>query len=229
MDGRGRPCEAAARPAPRPDAPRGGLSPTRAAVKAVWFNQPWFADRLQPGNADAPAGRSTPRLPRLRARVPAARGEASCRRAFTRPAWSRFIPRPRELRPQRHSGMGLAGDRRGPATRSSRCRPQLRRRRGLAARRSIVRPVHFPVDGRPGGRGSPREARLRGALPLPGGARSRRGRRVSGAKTGIELPAPEADVAAWLESLPFELTEDQRRPSASSIRTWTVRSRCSAC
>ena len=39
---------------------------------------------------------------------------------------------------------------------------------------------------------------------------SRRGRRVSGAK-GIELPAAETDVAAWLESLPFELTGDQRR------------------
>src|SRR4029077_21223661 len=39
---------------------------------------------------------------------------------------------------------------------------------------------------------------------------SRRGRRVSGDR-GIPLPERGANVAAWLDSLPFELTGDQRR------------------
>ncbi|MGA6948449.1 MAG: ATP-dependent DNA helicase RecG, partial [Solirubrobacterales bacterium] len=39
---------------------------------------------------------------------------------------------------------------------------------------------------------------------------SRRGRRISRSK-GIALPAAEDRVAAWLDSLPFEMTGDQRR------------------
>src|SRR4029077_14222845 len=86
---------------------------------------------------------------------------------------------------------------------------RLRRELRMADATDSIVASHFPVD-------EHQAEAARERLPFEelflyqAALVSRRGRRLSGAK-GIELPAAETDVAAWLESLPFELTEDQRR------------------
>ena len=116
--------------------------------EGVWFNQAWLAERLQPGDAAAAATASS-----TAAASASRRHEIVCRRtvagprrgppASTRPGSSRST-RQRGLSRAAAPRVGLAGAARAPATRSSRCRPELRARHGLAGAADALARAHFP-------------------------------------------------------------------------------------
>jgi ATP-dependent DNA helicase RecG len=181
------------------------VSDKSGKAKAIWFNRAWLADRLVPGarlllhgklekrgftvsehefldSGDEPGIHTTGIVP-------------------VHPASERL--RPQRIRewvwqaiPQsRHAVEPIPG--------------RLRRELRLAGAEDALVASHFPPDEH-----AAEAARERLAFEelflYQAALVSRRGRRVSGAR-GIELPPAGARVAAWLGSLPFELTGDQRR------------------
>ncbi len=177
-------------------------------VKAVWFNRAWLADRLQPGTRLLLRGKLEKRgfnVAEHEFLDAAPPSPQDC----TPPGSSRCT-RPASACGRSASGSGSG--RRTPLARHA-VEPipgRLRRELRMAGATDSI--VASALPGRRARRrGRPRAARLRGALPLPGGPRLLAAAAgVSGSK-GIGLPPAGADVAAWLESLPFSLTGDQQR------------------
>ena len=204
-----RSARAAADPAPRPDDRRGGRRRRSSGpAKAVWFNQAWLADRLRPGTRLLLHGKLEPRGLRV-AEHEFVDGERRPPES-TRPGSCRCIPATERLRPQRIREWAWQAHAAGPRTRSSRCRPSCARAAGWPAPADALATAHFP--GSLAERGArPRAARVRGALPVPGGARgaARQGRQAT--DRASRSAAPGELVERWLGSLPFELTGDQRR------------------
>ena len=85
---------------------------------------------------------------------------------------------------------------------------RLRRELRMASATEAIVASHFPADEHQAEAARERLA-FEELFLYQAALVSRRGRRVSG-KRGIELPPAGTDVAGWLESLPFELTGDQR-------------------
>ncbi len=140
-------------------------------MKAVWFNQAYLAERLQPGtrlllNGKLDRSGLPGRDPRDRRRRAAARrrraglhttGIVPVHNATARALGERACA----------SGSGRRPS--GPATRSSRCRPSCARGAGFGGEADALRCAHFP-DSPEQASARPRPARVRGALPAPGGA-----------------------------------------------------------
>jgi ATP-dependent DNA helicase RecG len=183
------------------------VSDGSANAKAIWFNRAWLADRLVPGARLLLRGKLEKRGFNVaehefldgEARTPA--GLHTTGIVPVHPASERL--RPQRIRewvwqaiPQaRHAVEPVPG--------------RLRRELRLAAAQDALVASHFPSDAH-----AAEAARERLAFEelflYQAALVSRRGRRVSGAR-GVELPAAGSRVAAWRESLPFELTGDQRR------------------
>ncbi len=173
-------------------------------VKAVWFNRAWLADRLQPGTRLLLRGKLEKRGFNVSEHEFLENAGESAGLHTTgivpvHPASERL--RPQRIREwiwqatpmARHAVEPIPG--------------RLRRELRMANASDSIVASHFPSDEH-----AAEAARERLAFEelflYQAALVSRRGRRVSGTK-GIELSAPGADVRAWLESLPFQLTGDQ--------------------
>jgi len=181
------------------------LDPSGKA-KAVWFNRAWLADRLQPGARLLLHGKLEKR------------GFAVSEHEFldgagdsaglhttgivpVHPASERI--RPQKLREWVWQAAPMARHAVEPIP--GRMRRELR----MASATDSIVASHFPVDDHQAEAARERLA-FEELFLYQAALVSRRGRRVSGNK-GVELAPPGAEVAGWVESLPFSLTGDQRR------------------
>jgi ATP-dependent DNA helicase RecG len=175
-------------------------------AKAVWFNRAWLADRLQPRTRLLLHGKLEKRGFNVSEHefLESAGESAGLHTTGIVPVH----PASEKLRPQRirewvwqtapmarHAVEPIPG--------------RLRRELRMAGATDAIVASHFPADEHQAEAARERLA-FEELFLYQAALVSRRGRRISGAK-GIGLPPPGEDVAAWLESLPFELTGDQRR------------------
>jgi ATP-dependent DNA helicase RecG len=189
-------------------------------VKAIWFNRAWLADRLSPGtrlllrgklekrgfnvsehellDSDSFTKRVAPRSAPSTLALPA--GLHTTGVVPVHPASDR-------LRPQRireWAWQALPQARHAVEPIPGRLRAELR----LPGASDSLLASHFPADER-----AAEAARERLAFEelflYQASLVSRRGRRLASGR-GPELPPARERVGAWLESLPFELTGDQR-------------------
>ncbi len=181
------------------------VSDRSGKVKAVWFNRAWLADRLQPGTRLLLHGKLEKRGFNVSEHeflddAGDAAGLHTTGVVPVHPASERI--RPQKIREWIWQATPLARHAVEPVP--GRVRRELR----MASATEAIVASHFPAD-----QHQAEAARERLAFEelflYQAALVSRRGRRVSG-KRGIELRSPGADVAAWLGSLPFELTGDQR-------------------
>jgi ATP-dependent DNA helicase RecG len=183
------------------------VSDSSGKAKAVWFNRAWLADRLAPGTRLLLRGKLEKRgfnvaeHEFLDYKTGAPAGLHTTGIVPVHPASERL--RPQRIRewawqalPQaRHAVEPVPG--------------RLRRELRLAGAQDALVASHFPADEH-----AAEAARERLAFEelflYQAALVSRRGRRVSGDR-GIPMPGRGPRVEAWLESLPFEPTGDQRR------------------
>ncbi|MGA9371437.1 MAG: ATP-dependent DNA helicase RecG [Solirubrobacterales bacterium] len=177
-------------------------------VKAVWFNRAWLADRLQPGTRLLIRGKLEKRGFNV------TEHEFLDSEATATPAGIHTTgvvpvhPASEKLRPQRirewvwqatpmarHAVEPIPG--------------RMRRELRMAGATDSIVASHFPADEH-----AAEAARERLAFEelflYQAALISRRGRRASGSK-GVRFPEAGERVRVWLQSLPFELTGDQRR------------------
>jgi ATP-dependent DNA helicase RecG len=175
-------------------------------VKAVWFNRAWLADRLQPGTRLLLRGKLEKRGFNVAehefldsTHMPA--GLHTTGIVPVHPASEKL--RPQRIREWVWQALPLARHAVEPLP------GRLRRALRMAPAPDALAASHFPGDEH-----AAEAARERLAFEelflYQAALVTRRGRRISGAE-GIALPPPGGRAAAWLESLPFELTGDQRR------------------
>jgi ATP-dependent DNA helicase RecG len=177
-------------------------------VKATWFNQAWLADKLVPGTRLLVNGKLDAKGLRVNAHEiidgdatgDAPRGIHTTGVVPVHPATEGL--RPQRIREWAWQARALAGDAIEPLPAS------LRTRRGLPGVADAIRAAHFPCSV-----AEAEEARARLAfeelLLHQAALAQRRGeRRV--ARSGVSLDPPGELVRRWLETLPFELTGDQR-------------------
>ena len=181
------------------------VSDRSGKVKAVWFNRAWLADRLQPGTRLLLHGKLEKRGFNVSEHefLDGAGDSAGLHTTGivpVHPASERI--RPQKLREWIWQAAPLARHAVEPVP------GRLRRELRMASATEAIVASHFPADEHQAEAARERLA-FEELFLYQAALVSRRGRRVSG-KRGIELPAPGADVASWLESLPFELTGDQR-------------------
>jgi ATP-dependent DNA helicase RecG len=175
-------------------------------VKAVWFNRAWLADRLVPGARLLLHGKLEKRGFNVSEHefLDVAGDSAGLHTTGivpVHPASERI--RPQKLREWvwqatplvRHAVEPIPG--------------RLRRDLRMANATEAIVASHFPADEHQAEAARERLA-FEELFLYQAALVSRRGRRVSGNK-GIELDPPGAEVASWLESLPFSLTGDQSR------------------
>jgi ATP-dependent DNA helicase RecG len=194
---------------------RRGLTIVEATVaddsgpaKALWFNQPWLAERLREGARLLLHGKLERTGFRVEAHEPADRdagaGIHTTGLVPVHPASDRLRPhRIREWawqmrRLTRHALEPL------PA--------ELRARRRLPGAGDALAAAHFPEDLAAAGRARDRLAFEELFLHQVALAARREGRRLG--LPGIPLGSPGELVGRWLTSLPFEPTRDQRRAMA---------------
>ena len=174
-------------------------------AKAIWFNRAWLADRLQPDTRLLLHGKLDKRGFTVAEHEFLDSGEDAGLHTTgivpVHPASERI--RPQRIRewawqalPQaRHAVEPIPG--------------RLRRELRMAGAEDALVASHFPADEH-----AAEAARERLAFEelflYQAALVTRRGRRVSGDR-GIPLPDRGERVGAWLDSLPFELTGDQRR------------------
>ena len=191
---------------------RRGLTIVEATVadgsgpgKAVWFNQPWLVERLREGTRLLLYGR----LDRSGLRVEA--HELADGEAVTGIHTTGLVPAhpgSERLRPQRIRDWAWQAR---PLSRHviEPLPSELRVRRHLAGAGDATAAAHFPKT-----LAEAEEARRRLAFEElflhQTALAARRSERDSG-RPGKALPEPGELVASWVESLPFELTDDQRQ------------------
>src|SRR4051795_7588502 len=177
-------------------------------VKAVWFNRAWLADRLVPGSRLLVRGKLEKRgfnvsehefLDANGSSAPA--GLHTTGIVPVHPASERI--RPQKLREWVWQAAPLARHAVEPIP------GRLRRELRMAGATDSIVASHLPADEHQAEAARERLA-FEELFLYQAALVSRRGRRVSGNK-GVELDPAGAEVAAWLESLPFSLTGDQRR------------------
>ena len=186
-------------------------------MKAIWFNQAWLAERLQPGHPAAAERQARPARASGSRRTrssPASARRAASARASTRPGSSRSTPPSDEL-------CGRTGCASGPGRRSRWRRDaieplpaELRARRGLPAVADALRARPLPRRARAGGRapasGSPsrsssctrrrsRCAAARGASRGPGSRSSRRASWSSAGSPRCRSSRPATSARAFDE------------------------------
>ena len=173
--------------------------------KAVWFNQPWVAEKLDPGTPlllTGSLGKGTFRVAEYE--VLSAEDEAG---GLGTDALVPVHPATERLKPQRlrqwiEQACALAGEAAEPLP------AELRARRRLAPVGDALRAIHFP-----NGEGELETARRRLAfeeLFLYQAILATRKRSHRTARPAPPLGEPGELVARWLASLPFEPTKDQR-------------------
>src|SRR5262245_40441531 len=172
-------------------------------AKAVWFNRAWLADRLQPGTRLLLHGKLEKRGLNVTEHEFLDSGEAGLHTTGIVPVH----PASERIRPQRlreWAWQALPQARHAVEPIPGRLRRELR----YAGIEDALVASHFPVDEH-----AAEAARERLAFEelflYQAALVSRRGLRVSGDR-GIELPERGGQVGEWLDSLPFELTGDQR-------------------
>jgi ATP-dependent DNA helicase RecG len=176
--------------------------------KAVWFNRAWLADRLRPGTRLLLRGKLEKRGFNVSEHElldsPASKTPAGLHTTGVVPvhlASERL--RPQRIREWVWQAMPMARHAVEPIP--GRLRRQLR----MAGAADCLVASHFPADEH-----AAEAARERLAFEelflYQAALVSRRGRRVSQSE-GVALPGAGDRVEAWLESLPFALTGDQRR------------------
>ncbi len=174
-------------------------------AKAVWFNRAWLADRLVPGSRLLLHGKLEKRGFNVSEHEFLDGGDSAGLHTTgivpVHPASERI--RPQKLREWIWQAAPLARHAVEPIP------GRLRRELRMASATEAIAASHFPADEHQAEAARERLA-FEELFLYQAALVSRRGRRVSGAR-GVELPAAAEGVAAWLDSLPFELTEDQRR------------------
>jgi ATP-dependent DNA helicase RecG len=179
----------------------------RGKAKAVWFNRAWLIDRLAPGTRLLLHGKLEKRgftvaeHEFLDAADEEVAGLHTTGIVPVHPASERI--RPQRLREWVWQALPLARHAVEPIP------GRLRRALRMANAADSLTASHFPADEHQAEAARERLA-FEELFLYQAALVSRRGRRVSGER-GIELPNPGERVAAWLGSLPFELTGDQRR------------------
>ena len=173
-------------------------------AKAVWFNRAWLADRLQPGTRLLLHGKFEKRGLNVAEHEFLDSSEAGLHTTGIVPVH----PASERLRPQRIREwvwQAIPQARHAVEPVPGRLRRELR----MATAEDALVASHFPPDEH-----AAEAARERLAFEelflYQAALVTRRGRRESGDR-GIPLPERGARVGAWLDSLPFELTGDQRR------------------
>jgi ATP-dependent DNA helicase RecG len=178
------------------------------SIRATWFNQPWVTQKLLPGTQLLLTGSKDKRGFRVSEYevLPAAAGEG-----HPDPPSTQLLvpvhPATEQLKAQRirqwiEQAVQWVGNMPEPLP------AELRARRGLAAVADAVKDVHFPES-----EGDVEQARHRLAfeeLFLYQAILTTRKRTQRAARPGPQLGKPGELVARWLDSLPFEPTEDQR-------------------
>ena len=173
-------------------------------AKAIWFNRAWLADRLQPGTRLFLHGKLEKRGFNVAEHEFLDSSEAGLHTTGIVPvhAASERL-RPQRIREWAWQAIPLARHAVEPVP------GRLRRELRLAGAEDALVASHFPPDEH-----AAEAARERLAFEelflYQAALVSRRGRRISG-KRGIRLPERGGQAAAWIDSLPFELTGDQRR------------------
>jgi ATP-dependent DNA helicase RecG len=184
------------------------VSDSSGKAKAVWFNRAWLADRLMPGTRLLLHGKLEKRgFNVAEHEFLDSSDDAGIHTTGivpVHPASERI--RPQRIREWTWQALPLARHAVEPVP------GRLRRDLRLASAHDALVASHFPADEH-----AAEAARERLAFEelflYQAALVSRRGRRVSGDR-GVPLPEGGAQVAAWLDSLPFELTGDQRRAIA---------------
>jgi ATP-dependent DNA helicase RecG len=201
---------------------RRGLTIVEATVadesgpaKAVWFNQAWLAERLQAGTRLLAYGKLDRTGFRVEAHefLPSGNGTGPAA-AASGPAGLHTTgivpvhPASERLRAQRLREWAWQV---GPLARHAveALPAELRARRHLAGAGDALAIAHFPDSIGEAERARDRLAFEELFLHQAALAARRQGRRAS--RPGIALGASGEAAARWLESLPFELTGDQRR------------------
>jgi ATP-dependent DNA helicase RecG len=194
---------------------RRGLTIVEASVAddsgpatALWFNQPWLAERLRQGSRLLLHGK----LERTGLRVEA--HELADRRAGPGIHTTGLVPvhpaseglRPHRIREWAWQARSLTRDALEPLP------AELRVRRRLPGAGDALAAAHFPEDLADARRARNRLAFEELFLHQVALATRREGRR--GVRPGISLSPPGELVGRWLTSLPFEPTGDQRRAMA---------------
>jgi ATP-dependent DNA helicase RecG len=187
-------------------------------AKAVWFNRAWLADRMKPGTrlllhgkfekrgftvsehefVEATVKRVAPPFGRS---TLASTGLHTTGIVPVHPASERL--RPQRIREWVWQALPLARHAVEPVP------GHLRRELRMPGVADALTASHFPTDDHQAEAARERLA-FEELFLYQAALVSRRGRRVSRHK-GIPLPAPGGLTSSWLESLPFELTGDQRR------------------
>jgi ATP-dependent DNA helicase RecG len=182
----------------------GDVSDATGQTKAIWFNRAWLADRLDPGTRLFLHGKLEKRGFNVAEHEFLDSSEAGLHTTGivpVHPASERL--RPQRIREWAWQAIPLARHAVEPVP------GRLRRELRLAGAEDALVASHFPPD-----QHAAEAARERLAFEelflYQAALVSRRGRRVSG-KRGIRLPERGGQAAAWIDSLPFELTGDQRR------------------
>src|ERR671919_173742 len=187
-------------------------------AKAVWFNRAWLADRLTEGTRLLLHGKFEKRglnvaehefLDSARTkRVAPPSGRSTLAPGLHTTGIVPVHPASERLRPQRireWAWQAVPQARHAVEPVPGRLRRELR----MATAEDSLVASHFPAD-----EYAAEAARERLAFEelflYQAALVTRRGRRVAGER-GISLPERGAGVEAWLGSLPFELTGDQRR------------------
>jgi ATP-dependent DNA helicase RecG len=174
-------------------------------AKAVWFNRAWLLDRLQPGARLLLHGKLEKRGFTVAEYEFVDSGEDAGLHTTgivpVHPASERI--RPQRIREWVWQALPLARHAVEPIP------GRLRRELRMAGATDSLIASHFPADEH-----AAEAARERLAFEelflYQAALVSRRGRRIS-ANQGVALPEPGERVGAWVESMPFELTGDQRR------------------
>jgi ATP-dependent DNA helicase RecG len=180
------------------------VSDPSGRAKAVWFNRTWLVDRLVPATRLLIRGKLEKRgfnvaEHELLDSTPSA-GLHTTGIVPVHPASERL--RPQKIREWAWQALSLARHAVEPIPGAM--RSELR----MASASDSLTAAHFPAD-----QHEAEAARERLAFEelflYQAALISRRGRRLASGE-GLELPPAGDGVAAWLDSLPFELTADQR-------------------
>ena len=177
-------------------------------AKALWFNQPWLAERLREGSRVLLYGK----LERTGLRVEA--HELADRGAGPGIHTTGLVPvhpaseglRPHRIREWAWQARALTRHALEPLP------TELRARRRLPAAGDALAAAHFPEDLTGAAQARDRLAFEELFLHQVALATRREGRRAS--RSAIPIRRPSELVGRWLTSLPFEPTRDQRRAMA---------------
>ncbi len=170
-----------------------------ATAKATWFNQPWVAEKLNPGTRLLITGKLTKR----------GLGVNEYELVSGHPGPSGFVPihpATEALRPQRLRDWAKQACRWAPNAIEG-LPAELRARRQLAGVGDAIRAAHFPADAEEA------EVALRRIvfeeLFLYQAVLATRKRTHRTARPAPRLAKPGEPVGRWVDSLPFEPTKDQ--------------------